>query len=322
MRSSISNSEVAPSRAFEVIRGGKTQRSIWAIVLGLMLIALAAEFLTSLAVNHVSKILRRTQQEYSDAAKLKPFSASGTPTVLLLGNSLLRDSIDYPVLRGALSSEYDVHRLVFEQTEYIDQFYVLRTLLRNGARPREVVLCISVNHLLGNETRGEFMSRYMDASDVASLGRRLHLDATTVSSLMFAHWSEWYAFRADTRKAVLGAVLPNVRDLVTTLGWRRPAPLSADEVRFKAEPRLRELKTLCDQYHVQLTILVPPALSQDRSDVVVSLGENIGLRVLIPEQPGALNADLFQDGFHLNETGAAIFTGKVQSELVTLNPWP
>src|SRR5262249_5049898 len=160
-------------------------------------------------------------------------------------------------------SEYDIHRLVFEQTEYLEQYYVLRSLLRDGSRPHDVILCTSIDHLLENGTRGEFMSRYMGASDVASLARRQHLDATTASGLMFAPWSEWYAFRAETRKAVMGAVLPNVRDLATILGRQHAKLHTPDEVQAKAEPRLQELKALCDLYGVRLTILVLPSLLED-----------------------------------------------------------
>ena len=318
MHSSISNSEVALSRTFEFAGRKRARRSIWAILLGLLLTALAAELFTVLAIHYVSKIGRRTLQEYGDAQRLATRSASGRPTMLLLGNSLLLAGVDYPTLRNQLSPQYDVHRLVFEQTEYLDQFYVLRTLLRNGMRPHYVVLCTSVNHLIGNENRGEFMSRFMEARDVASLGRRQHLDATTLSGLMFAHWSQWYAFRAETRKAVLGAVMPKVPEMAMILGLRPAPPVSADEIRYKAEPRLRELKSLCDQYGVRLAILVPPARRQDHADIVVSLGEHIGIPVLVPEPGGAMGADLFGDGFHLNRAGAEIFTAKTQSELMTL----
>jgi hypothetical protein len=181
------------------------------------------------------------------------------------------------------------------------------------------VLCTSVDHLLESDTRGEFMSRFMDVRDIAALGHRQHLDATTLSGLMFAHWSEWYAFRAETRKAVLGAAMPNVRDLATTLGWRTARPVTADEVRNNAQPRLQELKVLCDQYGVRLTVLVLPSLIEDHDDVLISLGRSDGVPVLVPEQPGALGPTLFRDGLHLNQAGASIFTAKLTSAFSMLD---
>ncbi len=319
MHSSISSSELGLSRAFEVVQGGKARRAIWAVLVGLVVIALAAELMTVLGVHRVSKILRRTVEEYHDAEKLRAFSSRGKPTMLLFGNSLLLEGVDYPSLRDSLAENYDVHRLVFEQTEYLEQYYVLRALLRGGARPHDVLLCTSVSHLLENDLRGEFMSRYMDATDIASLGRRRHLDATTLSGMMFAHWSEWYAFRAETRKAVLGASMPRVRDLATTLAWRPAHWNTAQEVRTKTQPRLLELKALCDQYGVRLTVLVMPSLWEDHSDVLVSIGEANEIPVLVPETPGAMDRSMFRDGLHLNSAGATIFTAKLPSALSSLN---
>jgi len=193
MPSSISNSELArPADSFQVLPGGKTRRSIWTIVVGLVLTALVAEGLTIVGVHRVSKVLRHTAQEYNDAEKLSPYSAGGKTTVLLLGNSLLLEAIDYPTLRRELSPEYEVHRLVFEQTEYLEQCYVLRALLGDGAGGT-ISCCVPPSITCWKATLGgEFMSRFMDAHDIASLGHRQDLDATTVSGgLIFAHWSEW-----------------------------------------------------------------------------------------------------------------------------------
>jgi len=81
--------------------------------------------------------------------------------------------------------------------------------------------------------------------------------------------------------------MPNVRDLATTFGWRTARPIEADEVRINAQPRLQELKALCDQYGVRLTVLVFPTLIEDHDDVLISLGKSNGIPVLVPEQPGA-----------------------------------
>jgi hypothetical protein len=311
MLSSTSNSDDRPHHR-------KASLSIWAIVAGLVIIGLASEAVTIFGVNRVSKILRRNVQEYRDSEKLRSYSPAGKPTVLLLGNSLLLEGVDYPSMRVAIAQEYDVHRLVFEQTEYLDQYYVLRGLFRDGARPRVVVLCDSVAHFIGDDTRGEYMSKYVDAIDLGSLGRRAHLNATIISGLMLAHWSAWYAYRAETRKAVLALFLPDMGDLATKLGWRPAKPTTAEEVRVRAFPRLKEMKELCDQYGSQLIILVPPSQRQDHADVLVSIGEENGIRVLVPVQPGALDATFFRDGFHLNPAGAAIFTAKLQTELTAL----
>jgi len=318
MHSSTSSSEkVTPSVRSQSRRGDITRRSIFAILAGLFIIWAVAEVGTMLAVHRVSKIMRRITQEYRESEQLEAVSAQGTPTMLLLGNSLLLEGVDYPRLRNAMSDEYDVHRLVFEQTGYLDEYYVLRKLFRHGARPHDVVLCLSMTQLIGNGTRGDFMSKYMDALDIASLGSREHMDATTVSSLMFAHWSDWFAYRAETRKAILGAVMPDLRDLAVKIAWNQATPLTPEVVRAGAIPRINELKELCDEYGSHLTILIPPTMGENHADALASVSKDVGVRVLVPVQPGVLDASFFRDEYHLNPTGAALFTAKLQSQLAT-----
>ena len=234
--------------------------------------------------------------------------------MLLLGNSLLLEGVDYPSLRNALAQKYDVHRLVIEQTEYLDQYYLLRTLFREGSRPHDVVLCASVNHLIGDENRGDFMARYMDGIDIISLSRRKRLDATTTSSYLFAHWSEWFANRAELRNVLLGHTMPDMGDLTVVLGWRPAPKVTAEDVQLKAAPRLKELKALCDTYGSRLTILIPPSLKEDYAGVIEQLGSEMEIRVLVPEPAGAMASSLFHDGFHLAPTGAAVFTAKLEAE--------
>jgi hypothetical protein len=225
------------------------------------------------------------------------------------------EGVDYPALKARLSDKYDVHRLVVEQVEYLELYYILRKLFRQGSRPYEVVFCISVSHLTGDATRGDFVAKYIDPVDIMDLRQRKHLDATTTSNYLFAHWSDWYANRVEIRKVLLGYVMPDMRDLTTVLAWRRAPKISVSEVQQKGEPRLVELKTLCDQYGSRLTILIPPVLSDDHADVVREEGATLGMRVLIPEKPGALEPSQFRDGLHLNSAGAALFTEKLQPEL-------
>src|SRR5215471_2471040 len=178
MPSSISNSEQAQVAEASARTPAKAHRGILFVLVGLVLIWLASEAGTMLAVHRVSKIMRRTQTEYRDAERLQRYSPGGKPTMLLFGNSLLLEGVDYPGLKKELSSEYDVHRLIFEQTEYLEQYFVLRRLFRRGAVPHDLVLCLSVSHFIGNDIRGEFMGLYMDPLDVVRLGNRRHMDAT------------------------------------------------------------------------------------------------------------------------------------------------
>jgi hypothetical protein len=229
-----------------------------------------------------------------------------------MGNSLLLEGVDLPYLQRQLSSKYDVHRLVLEQTEYLDLYYVLRTLFRRGSRPREVVLCLGVGHLIGDGTRGEFTARYEDTSDIIALARRQHFDATTTTNYFFAQLSSWFGIRVELRKWFLARVMPDIGVLSNVLGFRPAPALDEADVQHKSEARLQELKALCDQYGVRLTVLIPPGLSKaDYAEDVSAIGRESGVRVLIPVQAGSMEKSMFRDGFHLTPAGAEIFTTKL-----------
>jgi hypothetical protein len=311
MRSSTSSSSQQTDES-------RNHRSIWLILAGIVIIFLLCEAVTQLWFHRASKIASRIEQEYHDSSALRPYSPSGEPTMLLFGNSLLLEAVDYPELKKDLAQQYDLHRLVFEQTEYLEQYYVLRTLLRRGSRPHYVVLCISSHHLIGDGFRGEFMDRYLDAVDIASLGFREHLDSTTMSSQFVAHLSDWFANRSEIRKVLLGTAMPDVRNLTTVLAWQPATHVSDEEARRKAEPRLREFKALCDQYDVRLIVLVPPSLRDLDANTLPAVAKALDVPLLMPEKPGEMSPALFRDGFHLNSTGAKIFTEKLRSQLTSL----
>ena len=132
---------------------------------------------------------------------------------------------------------------------------------------------------------------------------------------MVAHYSEWFATRAEIRKVILGKALPNVGTLVTVLAWQKPRKLQEEDVLRLAPPRLRELKALCDSYGVHLAILVPPAIAADHAEVLASLAESDGIPVVVPAVAGSMDQALFRDTLHLNAAGAAIFTTKLENQL-------
>jgi hypothetical protein len=303
-------SSTSSSEPKSITRAGS--RSIALVLAGILVIGVGAEALARIVLGHVSRIEQRIEREYKDALSLTPVGPSGKPTMLLVGNSLLLEGVDLPYLQEQLSSKYDVRRLVVEQTEYLELYYVMRTLFRRGSRPHDVVLCLGVGHLIGDGARGEFTARYEDTSDLVSLARREHLDATTATNYFFGHWSGWYGMRVELRKWLLGRIMPDIGALTSVLGMRAAPPLSEPEVQRKSTERIGELKALCDEYGVRLTLLIPPGLSkEDYVEDVVTVGRQDGVRVLVPIEAGSMDKSLFRDGFHLTPTGAKIFTSKL-----------
>jgi hypothetical protein len=56
-------------------------------------------------------------------------------------------------------------------------------------------------------------------------------------------------------------------------------------------------------------------MNEDNAAALVRVGDKVGVRVLVPEQPGAMGQSTFRDGFHLTPAGAQIFTTKLGPEL-------
>lgn len=165
MPSSISNSKAR-------LHAGATTRSICLLLIGVALMGAMAEGLARFALGRMSRMEHRIDQEYRGSLTIPARTTSGQPTRVLLGNSILLKGVDFASFRSMMSSKYDVYRLVIEQTEYLDLYYILRTLFRRGSRPHDVVLCLGVGHLVGDNMRGEFTARYQDATDLVDLARR------------------------------------------------------------------------------------------------------------------------------------------------------
>src|ERR1051326_1197161 len=58
----------------------------------------ALELVTKYGFSRISKIQRRIENEYADSVKIRPIE-NGRPSVLLCGNSLLLEGVDFPLLQ-------------------------------------------------------------------------------------------------------------------------------------------------------------------------------------------------------------------------------
>lgn len=258
----------------------------------------------------------RLNREHAGADELRPVPGNPVP-VLIVGNSLLKKGIDISLLNEKLGPEYKVTRFVVEDTNYLDWYYGLHRLFREGARPRAVVLVLNARQLISPEVHGDaFATLLMDPYDLLAVKRTVAIDNTTASNLLFANLSRYYGLRSELHKWFLVHMLPDFPDLAAKL---RPAtaPLAADdEIDKKAAERLREISSLCAQYGARFVFVVPPsAASRDGSGAIQTAGNRAGVQVFVPFQPQQLPLDLYSDGFHLNYRGASVFTDALSSGL-------
>ena len=312
MHSSISSSEPAAPLALRQ-RPAPYAKGAGVTLLLLALILAALETGTRVVFRRVSRLENRIMVDHRNALSLRP----GTkPHILLLGNSLLLEGLDYDALHKSLAPDAEVTRFVIEGTTYYDWYYGIRRLLASGSRPDRIVLCMSALNLLGAGIRGDYSAYYLfQTQDIAGIARSIHYDTTKASNLVFARYSLFYAARNNMRNFILGKVDPAYSALINHIQFSRSQLPPSNEIEHSAEQRLRALNSECARYRVPFVFLIPPAIDAHGERELLEAGRLSGTSVSVPIAGGTLPADLFRDGFHLNSRGAAVFTDALARDL-------
>ena len=294
-------------------------RAIAMLTIALLGYFLILEVAMRTVVPRLSNGQQRELEDRRAAVLLKPRMPDGSTSILVVGNSLLLHGIDRARLQRAMGSRYHVALYPIEGTTYLDWYFGLRRLFDDGARPSVLVLCISVRHLVSNQTAGEgFAHSMMNIADLPAVVRAGHLDMMTASEYFFANPSAWLGGRSSLRNGLLERWLPNASALAGALTVRDPVSLIADPATISgALHRLRDAGSLCGSYGARFVFLVPPSLNRsDPAEAVRSAAELAGLPVLVPYSPGEMPSAAFSDGFHLNPDGAVLFTDRAAAALL------
>jgi hypothetical protein len=236
-------------------------------------------------------------------------------SVLLLGNSLLLEDIDYARLRDSLDGRAYAIRFPIEDTEYLDWFYGLRRFFHEGSEPDMVVLCINAEHLISSKIRGDYSVYYLFRFwDMPQIRRDIGYDLTKTSGLVLSRFSLFYAGRNNLRNFVLVRTAPAYTAKLQRIATRPAHVPSDEEIEEVSESRLTALRTLCSSYRAQFAFLLPPGFGQGEAPLVRA-GARSRTDVMVPIHLNSLSRDKFKDGFHLNASGAQIFTDKVSALL-------
>lgn len=281
----------------------------------LILLALCAVFGIGLELGvrywlpRVGSVHPRWDRERAEAEKIGP-QPSGPIQVLSVGNSLMQKGVNFPLLNQMLQPDYTAIRFVVEDTTYLDWYYGLRRLFREGARPKVVVLVLNARQLLAPNVEGDaFAELLMDGRDLLKVKQSVGSDNTVTSNLLAANLSLFYGVRTDVHKWVLLHVLPDFPDLTAKLRGSNPPLPDDSEIEEQATERLKKMADLCAQYGAQFIFVVPPSTAaRDGSSAIQQAGIRTGVPVLVPIQPQEMPLDLYSDGFHLNYKGAKLFT--------------
>jgi hypothetical protein len=319
MPSSISSSEPAGIPVSETT----TQRSqsyakaivlaflCFVVLLGLLETGMRAAF------DRFSRIGGRIAGEYALARSIAPAKPGDPPAILVVGNSLLLEGVDFPDLQQRVTSAR-VSRFVVENTNWLDWYYGIRRLLAEGTRPKAIILCMNTPQLMSSAIRGEYSSYYLfQARDIPAVARDAQYNLTRASGLVFAHYSRFYADRNNLRSFLLNRLDGAYVDMMFQMTVR-PAPASSGaEIERVAEVRLAALKAAGDATGVRCILLIPPGFTSGEKEIRAA-ADRVGAEVWVPIPQNALPHSDYKDDYHLNQHGAAIFTEALASRLKNL----
>ena len=247
---------------------------------------------------------RRIVQEHKEAVALRPLSADGKPTVLLVGNSLIREAVNMDTVRAQMGSHYDVHRLIVESTGYADWRFALPSLFEQGGRPSYVVLTISPLQMNSHAPLFMETTHYLlTPREVIAMSRAEHGGPSSYEMHFLEYASPYWGTRTSAQTAFKDKI-PGYRALLYASPGDKIGPQSFDPERMK------ELAEICRQYNVRLIYLALPANNpngdHDAKQIQDAAAAN-GVPYLRPVADGDIHGDEYTDFIHLSETGKAKF---------------
>jgi hypothetical protein len=316
MLSSTSNSE-APTVA-EAPVAVKLDRFTLALLVTVIAILAGAECVTVVGFDRVSKVQRREVAQRTALLRVRDSADQRTIHVAVVGNSLLLEGVNVPMLTKKIGPDVVPAPYFVLATGYYDWYFALKRLFSEGMAPRYVLLGLSPNQLASPRTRGDYSASYLfQSSDLFEVARDTHMDATTTSAFVLAHFSKYYSTRSVTRGFILNLALPSVAELLhNKLGTVRDPPLDEAVLAQLATERLAALDRLCRANGARFMLVVPPTY-QPGAEAVAKIGNGLGIPSLVPVHAGEVDSTDYQaDGFHLNEKGARFFTTRLASKLL------
>jgi hypothetical protein len=276
-----------------------------------------AEAVSVLGFDRTSKVQQRELSQRRKLLAVRDSEASNDPHIALLGNSLMLEGVDVSLLSAKIEPMYTPVPYFVLGTNYYDWFFGLRCLFAEGMRPRYVLLGLSPNQLAAPGIRGDISARYLfQQSDLLDVVRETHMDATTASGFLLAHYSEYYSTREITRGFFMSRILPSVGELLhSRLGTLRDPEIKEAVLGPLAAERLTALDQLCRANGSYFVFVVPPSY-QKGAEIIRRVGRERGVTVLLPVAEGEFDASYYQsDGIHLNGKGSQVFTTRVAASL-------
>jgi hypothetical protein len=311
MPSSIFNSEHSLGHA-------RIDRFTIALLCTAFALLALTEAVSVLAFDRTSNVERRELSERRTLLGVRDPETSDDPHIAVLGNSLMLEGVDVPFLRAKIEPTYIPVPYFVLATNYYDWFFGLKRLFAEGMRPRYVVLGLSPNQLAAPGIKGDYSARYLfQRSDLIDVVRQTHMDATSASGFLLAHYSEYYSTREITRGFFMSRVLPGVGELLhSRLGTFRDPEIKEAVLEPLAADRLTALDQLCRANGSHFVLVIPPSY-QKGAQIIKQAGHERGIAVLVPVTDDEFDASYYQsDGVHMNGKGSRVFTGRLAASLL------
>jgi hypothetical protein len=278
-------------------------------LLGVAALLTVVELGVRFGIGKLSRIEGRMERERRAVLALRG-NPDAARTVLVLGNSLMLEGIDFPSLQGALAPEFKAVRYVVEQTQYTDWYYGLRAFYAADVRPGFIALNLNATSTTNHKIRGDYSAyRMMQTSDLLAASRDAELSPTETFSLFLGGVSAYYGTRAELRNVALARLLPVTNQIVKYLTPDGKAPpLDHALVVRVAAQRLRTLDAMVHAHGGRFMLLVPGTLDANDAAYLLEAGRLAAVPVLAPMTFPPLSAGDFRDGFHLNSIGSERYT--------------
>ena len=270
--------------------------------------------------DRTSKVQRRELSQRRTLLGVRDSEADADPHIALFGNSLMLEGVDVQLLRAKIGPKYAPVPYFVLGTYYYDWLFGLKRLFAEGMRPRYVLVGLSPNQLATRDIKGDYSARYLvQQSDLIEVLRKTHMDATTASEFLLAHYSEYYSTREILRGFFMSEVLPGVGGLLhSRLGTVRDPPINESVLGPLAGDRLTALDQLCRANGSNFIFAVPPSY-QKGAEIIGRVGRQRGIAVLLPVADDEFDATYYQsDRFHLNGRGSEVFTSRLAADLQQL----
>ncbi len=319
---SISSSETLPLTAPAEVKLERNYVTwIRNAAICLLLFCLLLEAVTRLAFSRISHIESRIAAEHRAALAVR--KTSGIKEILLLGNSLPLEGVAVAQLQESLKGRAHITRFVIEGTEYLDWYYGIRRLFAERSNPDLVLLCMDATHLRSSRIRGDYSAFYLfQTADILQIARAANLDLTKTAGLFLGRYSLFYAGRTGIRNFALNHTDERYAELVRNLPplTGKEQPKRSEQVKIDVEPleasRLTALRTLCRTHDADFTLLIPPGFGKSQA-TLERAAETSHTDVFVPVDENEFERAKYRDGYHLNESGAKIFTERLGARLQT-----